>query len=55
MGELTFTDIIITISSKVDKPTLGRIAFKEYKPESFEHNGELVLIPKKVKKPVIEK
>jgi hypothetical protein len=48
----TLEMVKITISDKVEFPTLGKSAFKDFRPESYEKDGTLVLIPKKVKKPV---
>jgi hypothetical protein len=41
----------MTVSDKIDYPVLGKSAFKDFRPESYEKDGFLVLIPKKVKKP----
>jgi hypothetical protein len=51
IGGYTMELVKITISDKVEFPTLGKSAFKDFKPESYEKDGTLVLIPKKVKKP----
>ena len=55
IGGYTMELVKITISDKVEFPTLGKSAFKDFKAESYEKDGTLVLIPKKVKKPVESK
>jgi peptidoglycan-associated lipoprotein len=40
----------LTISDKIENPVLGKSAFRDFKPESFEKDGFLVLLPKRAPK-----
>lgn len=52
IGGYVIEKVLFVITDKVEVPTLGKSVFKVFKTESYEKDGELVLIPKKaVKKP----
>jgi len=51
IGGYVLENLKMTVSDKIDYPVLGKSAFKDFRPESYEKDGFLVLIPKKVKKP----